>query len=128
MKLLLDTHTFLWWAADDSRLPPSTRRLIGSGSNEVLVSSVSAWEIVVNVQRGRITLPETPERFIPRLLHESAFGPLPVTLSHALAVWRLPTHHRDPFDRLLIAQAVVEDLHLVTADEEIASYPVKIKW
>jgi PIN domain nuclease of toxin-antitoxin system len=128
MKLLLDTHVFLWWVADDERLPASTRRLIGTGSNEAFVSSVSAWEIVLNASRGRIELPDPPERFVPRQLRENAFEPLPLTMSHALATSRLPEIHGDPFDRLLVAQAVVEDFALVTADEQIAKYPVKIRW
>lgn len=128
MRLLLDTHAFLWWAADDPRLPSSARRMIGLGRNEVLLSAVSGWEIVVNVRLGRLSLPDTPERFVPLQLHENAFGSLPVTMSHALAVGRLPDIHRDPFDRLLVAQAVVEDLTLVTADEVLSGYPVRTAW
>ena len=128
MRLLLDTHAFLWWVGDDSRLPDSARRLIGAARNEVLFSAVSAWEIVVRAALGKLTLPESPEHFVPNQLRENAFVALPVTVSHTLAVGRLPDLHRDPFDRLLIAQAILEDLTLVTRDEEIAKYPVPVAW
>ncbi len=129
MRLLLDTHTFLWWVSDDDRLPTRARRAIGHPRNEVLVSAVSGWEVAVNAQLGRIDLPDPPDRFVPEQLHQNAFGALPVTMSHALAVSRLPNLHRDPFDRLLIAQAMIEQLSLVTGDEQIARYPqIRLTW
>lgn len=128
MRLLLDTHVFLWWIADDERLSSKARRAIGDGRNEVLVSAVSAWEIVVKHELGRLTLPEAPDKFVPNQLRANAFGALPATVSHALAVARLPALHRDPFDRLLIAQAMVESLTLVSADEDLRRYPVRVTW
>ena len=128
MKLLLDTHAFLWWVSDDSRLPDRARHLIGAPRNAVLFSAVSAWEIVVGAALGRLSLPEPAERFVPGQLRENAFVSIPVTVSHALAVGRLPDLHRDPFDRLLIAQALVEDLTIVTRDEQISKYPVRVAW
>lgn len=128
MKLLLDTHAFLWWIADDERLSSKARRAIGDGRNEILVSAVSAWEIVVKHELGRLTLPEAPDKFVPSQLRANAFGALPATVSHALAVARLPLLHRDPFDRLLIAQAMVEGLTMVSADEDLRRYPVRVTW
>lgn len=128
MKLLLDTHAFLWWIADDERLSSKARRAIGDGRNEVLVSAVSAWEIVVKHELGRLTLPEAPDKFVPGQLRANAFGALPATVSHALAVGRLPPFHSDPFDRLLVAQAMVESLTLVSADEDLRRYPVRVTW
>ena len=129
MRILLDTHAFLWWVADDERLPAKPRRLIGDGRNEVLVSAVTGWEIAVTAALGRLELPDPPDRFVPQQLRDNAFEALPVTMSHALAVSRLPDLHRDPFDRLLIAQAVLERLTLVSGDEEVARYPdVRVAW
>lgn len=126
--MLLDTHAFLWWVGDDPRLPSRARRLIGAPRNEVFFSAVCAWEIVVRGALGKTSLPESPDRFIPDQLRENAFVALPVTVSHALAVGRLPSVHRDPFDRLLVAQAIVEGLTLVTRDEQLANYPVDVVW
>ena len=128
MKLLLDTHAFLWWIADDERLSSKARRAIGDGRNEILVSAVSAWEIVVKHELGRLRLPEAPDKFVPSQLRANAFGALPATVSHALAVARLPPLHRDPFDRFLVAQAMVESLTLVSADEDLRRYPVRVTW
>lgn len=128
MRLLLDTHAFLWWVGDDPRLPPSARRLIGGPRNEIFFSAVSAWEIVIRSVMDKTSLPESPERFVPAQLRENAFVALPVSISHALAVARLPDIHRDPFDRLIVAQAVVEDLTIVTRDEQISRYPVRVAW
>jgi PIN domain nuclease of toxin-antitoxin system len=129
VKVLLDTHAFLWWVADDERLPAKARRLISDGRNEVLVSAVSGWEIAVTSALGRLELPDPPDRFVPQQLRDNAFETLPITMSHALAVSRLPDLHRDPFDRLLIAQALLEGLTLVSGDQQIGRYPnVRVAW
>ncbi len=128
MNVLLDTHAFLWWVADDDRLSRRARRTIADPRNEVLVSSVSAWEIVVKAGLGRLSLPEPPERFVPKHMEANAFAPLPLHLLHALGVSALPPIHRDPFDRLLVAQAIVEHLALVSGDSQVGSYPVKVVW
>lgn len=128
MRLLLDTHAFLWWVADDPRLSAPARRSIGAPRNEVFFSAVSAWEIVLRGSLGKTSLPESPDRFVPEQLRDNAFVALPVTVSHALAVGRLPNVHRDPFDRLLIAQAIVEGLRIVTRDEQISKYAVPVIW
>ena len=120
MKLLLDTHTLLWWLDDNPKLTAEAREAISKAENEVYVSAVTAWEIVIKKRLGKLRLP-------PRLDHELAahrFEPLPITLAHALAIDKLPNHHEDPFDRMLIAQATVEGLILVTRDINIRKYQV----
>ncbi len=128
MRVLLDTHTFLWWVTDDDRLARRARALIADPTTEVLFSVVSAWEIVVKAGLGRLLLPEDPERFVPRHLAENAFLTLPVHLRHALRVGALPDLHRDPFDRLLVAQSTVENLPLMTGDPLFRQYPVEVIW
>lgn len=128
MKLLLDTHAFLWWITDDPRLPVKARRLIVDAGNEVYVSAASAWEIVVKLRLGRLSLPQRPDRFLPRQLERNGFLPLPIRLEHALRLYELPEHHRDPFDRILIAQALEDGLVLVSGDPQLRQYPPRVVW
>jgi len=128
MRALLDTHVFLWWITDDPRLSPRVREIIGDGENELLLSVASGWEIALKTQLGRLQLPEEPERFIPEQMALNAIFSLPIQMSHALHVYKLPDHHRDPFDRLIIAQAMLEDLPVLTADPQMARYPIKVIW
>ena len=128
MRLLLDTHVFLWWILDDPRLSARARRLIADPRNEVLFSAASAWEIAVKTAPGRLSLPQRPERFVPRQLAINGFQPLPIRLEHALRVYGLPDHHRDPFDRLLITQAIEDRLTIVTADPQFGKYQVRVVW
>jgi PIN domain nuclease of toxin-antitoxin system len=127
MRALLDTHTFLWWINDDPRLSERCREIIANGGNEVLFSAVSAWEIAVKARRGRLILPGEPEPYIRDQVSRNRFEVLPIDLTHALRVALLPEHHRDPFDRMLVAQAQVENLTILTADPEIARYPVRVE-
>ena len=124
MKLLLDTHALLWWLEESPRLGFDTRREIASPRNEVLISAVCAWEIAIKVGLGRLDLGEPPEICLPREIERNGFRALPVEISHGCAVRSLPDHHRDPFDRLLVAQALCEGLTLVTADPLISRYSV----
>jgi PIN domain nuclease of toxin-antitoxin system len=128
MKALLDTHTFLWWITDDPRLSTKVREIIGEGANELYLSAASGWEMAIKVSLGRLRLPDALERFIPEQLALNAIKSLPVQMSHALRVYALPDYHRDPFDRLLIAQAQLEDLPILTRDTQIARYQVKTIW
>lgn len=128
MRLLLDTHAFLWWVADDPRLSRPAAALVGSGENEVFLSAASAWEIVVKSGLGRIEVPNPVDRWLPDQLERNAFTPLPITLGHALSVATLPAIHRDPFDRVLVAQAVHERMTLVSGDGALAGYPVDVAW
>jgi len=128
VRLLLDTHAFLWWVLDDARLSPTARTAVARRENEVFVSAASAWEIAVKTALGRLRLPQPPGRWMPKHLDATGFQPLPVRLEHALRVYDLPDHHRDPFDRMLIAQALEDRLTLVTADPRFGKYPVKTIW
>jgi len=128
VRLLLDTHVFLWWVADDRRLSPRAARAIAGPRNDVHVSAASVWEIVLKAATGALRLDGRPALLIPEQIEVNAFVPLAVTVAHALAASSLPEIHRDPFDRVLIAQAVTEGLRLVTGDQTIRSYPVESLW
>lgn len=129
MRVLLDTHAFLWAITAPERLSRRARRATEDEGNEVLVSVASVWEIAIKASLGRLD-PDVAEieRSLPDDMERHAFQPLPVLMRHALRVATLPPVHRDPFDRLLVAQAIVEDLHLVTADRELRAYGVKVVW
>ena len=128
MRALLDTHVFLWWITDDQRLSSQVREIIADGTNEILFSAASGWEIAIKTRLGRLQLPDDPEIFIPEQLELNAIEVLPVQIGHALHVYQLPSHHRDPFDHLLIAQAQLEKLPILTADPQISRYPVEVIW
>ena len=128
MRVLLDTHAFLWWNTDDPRLSQTARDVIGDGRNELYVSVASAWEIAIKAARGSLLLPEPPEHFVPARLQLHRMLALAIQLRHALHVHDLPMIHRDPFDRLLVAQSRLEDLPILTADPEIARYDVSVIW
>src|SRR5690242_6536399 len=119
MRLLLDTHILLWWLSDDAALPERADALIVDPANEVFVSPLSLWEIAIKARLGKITADVAEIRTAALA---SGFTELPFTLEHAVAVADLPDHHRDPFDRALIAQARVEPLHLITHDQIVATY------
>ena len=128
MNLLLDTHALLWWLTDDPQLSDTARALIADPDNRVLVSAASAWEIAIKCGTGKLTLPEPPTVYVPARIAANGFEPLPIRIEHVLRTYDLPMHHRDPFDRLLIAQSVVEDVPLVTADSAMAPYPAALIW
>jgi PIN domain nuclease of toxin-antitoxin system len=128
VKILLDTHAFIWWNAADSRLSRKALTLLADPGNTLLLSVVSAWELVVKTQAGKLHLPEPPSVYVPTRLAHYAIQALPLSLAHVLAAESLPLHHRDPFDRLLIAQAASERVPILTIDPEIHKYPVKVLW
>lgn len=128
MRALLDTHTFLWWITDDPRLSARAREVIAGGDNVLFLSAASGWEIAVKARLGRLQLPENVESFIMEQLSLNAIGGLPIQLSHALHVYSLPDVHRDPFDRMLVAQSQLEKLPIVTADPQIGQYAVEVIW
>ncbi len=128
MKALLDTHVFLWWNLDDPRLSETAHDVISEGSNELYLSAVSAWEIAIKASIGRLTLPETAEKYVPSRMSLHSIQSLPIQVSHALHIASLETIHQDPFDRLLIAQSQLENIPLLTADPRIAQYDVQIIW
>lgn len=120
MRLLLDTHVLVWSLLRPELLSQTAAEAIEDGTSEIYVSVVSAWEIEIKRAKGKLPLPETLSAALDRLQYRS----LPVTLRQVLAVESLPRHHGDPFDRMLIAQAQLEDLTLVTSDRQIRHYPV----
>jgi PIN domain nuclease of toxin-antitoxin system len=128
MRLLLDTHAFLWWVFDDPKLSPAARDLIADPAAEILFSVVNAWEIVIKARAGRLDLPADAPGFVADQVRRNAFRVLSVELRHALQVHRLPDHHKDPFDRLLVAQAQVEAVPVVSCDPLVATYEVETRW
>jgi PIN domain nuclease of toxin-antitoxin system len=120
MKLLLDTHAFLWWDSEDAHLPLALRNAIASPLNEVFVSAVTVWEIAIKRASGKLIFGQSVERAI----RKQGFLPLPITVEQAEWAGGLPQLHRDPFDRLLVAQAQLEGMVLVTVDEHILRYAV----
>jgi PIN domain nuclease of toxin-antitoxin system len=129
MKLLLDTHAFLWWISDGEQLTRRARTAIADARNECLVSIASCWEIAVKVSLDKLRLGGGPVgRFLPEQLAANGFEVLPVALRHVAMVAELPFHHRDPFDRMLVAQALADDLALVSADPAFAAYGVRLVW
>ena len=128
MKLLLDTATFLWWITNNESLSHRARELVSDEENEVWFSVVSGWEIVIKTDLKRIRLLEKAERFLPKQVAINGFQVLPIHFHHALRVSALPALHRDPFDRLLVAQAIVEGLTIVTGDRQVAKYPAPVAW
>jgi PIN domain nuclease of toxin-antitoxin system len=127
MKLLLDTCTFLWLAGGRS-LSASAEAVVRDPSNDVLLSAVSVWEIVTKHKAGKLSLPESPERLIPTERRLRGVEPLAFDEDSALVATRLPPLHRDPFDRMLIAQAIALGLAIVTPDPLVGQYPVRIIW
>ena len=128
MNVLLDTHAFLWWITDHAELSPRAREVIRDGDNTLFLSAASGWEIAIKAKLDRLRLPGNLELFVIEHMSLNAITSLPIHLSHALHVYTLPDHHRDPFDRMLIAQSQLEKLPIVTKDPQIARYPVEVIW
>ncbi len=128
MRVLLDTVTFLWIAAGDRQLSRTAREAFQNPDNEVYLSAVSTWEISVKHALGRLPLPEPPETCVPRLRRAHAVEPLALNEESTLYLGRLPELHRDPFDRMLVCQAIVEGLVLLTPDKAITQYPIRSLW
>ncbi len=128
MKLLLDTHALLWWLLDDPQLPATARQAIAARETTVLVSAASGWEVATKVRIGRLPEARMLVGGLEAAVRREGFAVLPVGLAHALAAGSLPGPHRDPFDRLLMAQARIEDAMLVTNDVAIRHYGLPILW
>ncbi len=121
MKILLDTHILLWWLNQDQKLSSAQTAMITDPDNLVFVSAVTAWEIAVKKMTGKLEAPDD----LPAALAANNFLELPITIEHSQRLYRLPLHHQDPFDRMMVAQAMSEDLILMTRDSQIASYEIR---
>ena len=128
MRLLLDTHARLWWWADDPQLTDAARAAMTNDDNEVLVSAATAWEIATKQRIGKLPAWPLPSGGLERLISADGFGQLPVTAAHAWHAGSLPWPHRDPFDRMLAAQTLLEGLTLVTRDPIFAEVPIPSLW
>ena len=126
MRVLLDTHVFLWWISDDPRLSEHARAILRRADNTLHFSAASGWEIAIKVRTGKLELPSELEPFIIRELHNNQIRPFPIQLRHALHTYVLPMLHRDPFDRMLICQALEHKLTIITVDEVFQSYPAPV--
>ncbi|MDP9225287.1 MAG: type II toxin-antitoxin system VapC family toxin [Actinomycetota bacterium] len=122
MRLLLDTHALIWWLEDSTELAGAARDAIGDGDNEVAVSAASAWEMAIKEAAGKLRVPPT----LGDAVKTSGFTELPITIEHALKAGVLDPHHRDPFDRMLVAQALVEGYTIVTRDPRFEPYGVAV--
>lgn len=128
MRLLLDTCTFLWLVSEPARLSPAAAEAIQSADNEAFLSTVSAWEISLKHGLGRLPLPQPPETFVPRWRGRHLIESLPLDEESALHLRRLPRLHADPFDRMLVCQAVVHGLVIVTPDDAVRGYALRTLW
>jgi len=127
-RLLLDTHAFLWWVDDAPQLSPKARRAIAAAGNDCFLSLASCWEMAIKTSLGKLRLAKPVALFVMEQVTANNFSLLPVELRHAGKVEKLPFHHQDPFDRLLIAQAMTEKLVLVTAARDFSKYDIRILW
>jgi PIN domain nuclease of toxin-antitoxin system len=128
VKLLLDAHVLLWWLIDDERLPAPVADLIDDPNVHTAVSVVSLWELMIKYMRGRLRLPDDPARVFTEVVDRSGFRVLAAERRHVMALPELPDVHTDPFDRMLVAQALVEGMSIVTADPAISRYPIDVVW
>ena len=128
MKLLLDTHTFLWWITDNPRMSPKARDVVEDAGNEIFFSAASGWEIAIKARLGRLHLPENPSSYLTKQLTMNAIQSLAITMSHSLYVFNLPDIHKDPFDRIIVAQAILENMPLLTKDCMLTEYGIQVIW
>jgi len=128
MRLLLDTHSFLWFVSGDERISPTARVLVEDMQNEVFLSVASLWEMAIKVSLGRLQLEQPFDAFISQQISINHIRLLNITIGHTAKVAELPFHHRDPFDRLLIAQALVEQMPIVSGDPVLDMYGVTRLW
>ncbi len=128
VNFLLDAHTFLWAITDDKRLSTTAREVFTRASNELLLSSASVWEILIKVQIGKLQVPLPTGNYLKRHLTANNIQVLPIRLEHVLRLEQLPLHHRDPFDRILVAQSLEEKMPIVSCDLLFKKYPVKVVW
>jgi len=128
LNILLDTCTFLWIASDDPELTDTARRLFSDPNNEVYLSVASAWEIIVKHKLGKLPLPEPPHEFVKKWRTRHEIDSLPLDEAAVLQLSRLPDYHKDPFDRILICQAIAGGMIILTPDPRITKYPIRSEW
>lgn len=128
MKAMLDTHTFLWWIANDPQLSQRARQVMEDGATELFLSAASGWEMAIKSRIGKLKLPDDLHSFVAEQVRINAIEVLPIKMIHALHVHALPDYHRDPFDRLLVAQSQIEKMPILTGDPQIARYAVTVIW
>jgi len=128
MKLLLDTHTFLWLVEGSASLSAAAQTAIADPNNDVYLSAASVWEMAIKIGNRKLTLNDPIDKFVAKWTAAYRLDPLPVQFDHAQRVANLPPHHKDPFDRLLIVQAMVEGMAVVTSDAKFAPYGVPLVW
>ncbi len=128
MNILLDTCCWLLWLTEPEKLSGQARQILESESDDIFLSAASSWEIAIKYSIGKLVLPEPPEYFVLKRLMRDGISSLPVQHIHALHVARLPYHHKDPFDRLIISQSIVEGFPVVTADRLFEPYGLEIIW
>ena len=128
MKYLLDTMVWLWSVGPTDKIGSSGLEILANGEEDIYLSAASSWEIAIKTKLGKYKLGEPPGRYVPKRLAEQGIRSLPVTLRQTLSVYDLPLHHHDPFDRLIIAQAITEEMTVLTADRVFGKYPVEVLW
>lgn len=128
MNVLLDVHAFLWWILADPQLSHQASAILSDNKNQLFMSTGSVWEIIIKTQIGKLPLPPDPIRFVREQLAVNAIHTLPISLEHVLQVYTLPLHHKDPFDRILVAQSQVEQMPILTADPLITAYGIPVIW
>ena len=127
-RFLLDTCAFLWWMDGAPQLSPKVRAILGDRRNEIYLSAASAAEIAIKAGMGKLRIPKDPIRYVPARLAYYGWHSLAIGTNHALFTYALPSHHRDPFDRLLVAQSMLDGMPILTPDEQIAKYSVQTIW
>jgi PIN domain nuclease of toxin-antitoxin system len=128
MRILLDTCAFLWLVTDNPQASELAKEIFLKEDNELLLSAVTGFEIAVKYSLGKLRLTEPPKEFVTNRMNANALTELPVSMSHALALQHLPLHHKDPFDRLLVAQAMVNQIPLLSADQQLSAYDIERIW
>lgn len=128
MRLLVDTHCWLWYLLAPEKLNADTQALLRSDEHEILLSASSVWEIVIKHALGKLRLPLPPATYVPERMKALGHASVAIEQRHVLHLAQLPAHHRDPFDRILVAQAQLDDLRLVTADQQLTAYAVDLVW
>lgn len=128
MRLLLDTHSFLWFILDDAQLSSTARKLVADSANDIEISPASYWEIAIKIRLGKYVLPQPYRQFVETQIAVNHFDILPIEPKHTALLTTMPLHHKDPFDRLIVAQALAEETPIVGIDARFDAYGVKRLW